>query len=47
MKSKYSGYMGKVIELKPDKTKVKVSVDLFMGRETEVDLEIHQVEALD
>ena len=42
-----SGYMGKVIELRADKTKVKVSVDLFMGRETEVDLEIYQVEALD
>ena len=42
-----SGYMGKVLELKADKTKVKVSVDLFMGRETEVDLEIYQVEALD
>ena len=42
-----SGYMGRVLELKADKTKVKVSVDLFMGRETEVDLEIYQVEALD
>ncbi len=42
-----AGYMGKVIELKADKSKVKVSVDLFMGRETEVDLEIYQVEALD
>lgn len=42
-----SGYLGKVIELKADKSKVKLSVDLFMGRETEVDLEINQVEVLD
>lgn len=42
-----SGYLGKVIELKADKSKVKLSVDLFMGRETEVDLEVHQVEVLD
>ena len=42
-----AGYMGKVVEINSDKTKVKVSVDLFMGRETEVDLEIGQVEALD
>ena len=42
-----NGYMGKVMELKADIGKVKLSVDLFMGRETEVDLELHQVEALD
>ena len=42
-----SGYLGKVMELKADKSKVKLSVDLFMGRETEVDLEINQVEVLD
>jgi len=42
-----SGYLGKVMEIKADKSKVKLSVDLFMGRETEVDLEIHQVEVLD
>lgn len=42
-----SGYMGKVIELKADKSKVKLSVDLFMGRETEVDVEVYQVKVLD
>ncbi|MBR6524254.1 MAG: transcription termination/antitermination factor NusG [Clostridia bacterium] len=42
-----NGYLGKVMELKADKSKVKLSVDLFMGRETEVDLEIGQVEVLD
>lgn len=42
-----NGYLGKVMELKADKSKVKLSVDLFMGRETEVDLEINQVEVLD
>ena len=42
-----NGYLGKVTELKSDIGKVKLSVDLFMGRETEVDLELHQVEALD
>lgn len=42
-----NGYLGKVMELKADTGKVKLSVDLFMGRETEVDLELHQVEALD
>ena len=42
-----NGYLGKVTELKSDIGKVKLSVDLFMGRETEVDLEIYQVEALD
>lgn len=42
-----SGYMGKVTELDTEKNKVKVSVDLFMGREQEVELEASQVEALD
>lgn len=42
-----NGYLGKVIELKSDRSKVKLSVDLFMGRETEVDLEVYQVKALD
>lgn len=42
-----SGYLGRVMEILEDKQKVKVSVDLFMGRETEVDLEITQVETLD
>ncbi len=42
-----NGYLGKVMELKADKSKVKLSVDLFMGRETEVDLEVNQVEVLD
>lgn len=42
-----NGYLGKVVELKADKSKVKLSVDLFMGRETEVDLEVNQVEVLD
>lgn len=42
-----SGYLGKVQEILADKKKVKLSVDLFMGRETEVDLELNQVEAID
>ena len=42
-----NGYLGKVIELDAVKNKVKLSVDLFMGRETVVDLEVSQVEPLD
>ena len=42
-----SGYLGKVIELDAEKGKVKLSVDLFMGRETVIDLEVSQVEPLD
>ncbi|MDP4117876.1 MAG: transcription termination/antitermination protein NusG [Bacillota bacterium] len=42
-----AGYTGRVIELVPEQNKVKMMVDLFMGRETEVDLEIDQVEPLD
>ncbi len=42
-----AGYTGKVIELSEEQNKVKMMVDLFMGRETEVDLEIEQVEPLD
>lgn len=42
-----AGYTGKVIELSNEQNKVKMMVDLFMGRETEVDLEIEQVEPLD
>lgn len=42
-----AGYTGKVIEVSPEQNKVKMMVDLFMGRETEVDLEIEQVEPLD
>lgn len=42
-----AGYLGKVIEIHPDKQKLKLLVELFMGRETEVDLEVKEVEALD
>jgi transcriptional antiterminator NusG len=42
-----NGYLGKVLEIVTDKSKVKLSVDLFMGRETEVDLDISQVESID
>ncbi len=42
-----TGYLGKVIEILADKAKVKLSVDLFMGRETEVDLDISQVESIE
>ena len=42
-----AGHTGKVIELSVELNKVKMMVDLFMGRETEVDLEIGQVEPLD
>lgn len=42
-----AGHTGKVIELSVEFNKVKMMVDLFMGRETEVDLEINQVEPLD
>ena len=42
-----AGHTGKVIELSAQQNKVKMMVDLFMGRETEVDLEIQQVEPLD
>ncbi len=42
-----SGYIGKVLEISPDKGKLKLSVDLFMGRETVIDLDMNQVEALD
>ena len=42
-----AGHSGKVIELSPETGKVKMMVDLFMGRETEVDLEIDQVEPLE
>ena len=41
------GYIGKVLELNAEKNKIKLSVDLFMGRETEVDLVLAQVEAID
>jgi transcriptional antiterminator NusG len=41
-----NGYLGKVLEIVTDKSKVKLSVDLFMGRETEVDLDISQVESI-
>ena len=41
-----SGYLGKVQELDAQKGKVKLFVDLFMGRETEVDLELNQVEPI-
>ncbi len=43
----FNGYLGRVMELKADKSKVKLSVDMFMGRESEVELEVNQVEALD
>ena len=42
-----NGYLGKVIEISAEKGKVKLSVDLFMGRETEVDLDLNQVEAIE
>ena len=42
-----AGHSGKVIELSAETGKVKMMVDLFMGRETEVDLEIDQVESID
>ncbi|MBQ3053887.1 MAG: transcription termination/antitermination factor NusG [Clostridia bacterium] len=41
-----AGYTGKVIELSEEQDKVKMLVDLFGGRETEVDLRIDQVEPL-
>ncbi len=40
-------YIGKILEIYADKNKVKLSVDLFMGRETEVDLELAQIEAIE
>lgn len=42
-----SGYIGKVLEISPEKGKLKLSVDLFMGRETVIDLDMNQVETLD
>ena len=43
----FSGYHGRVLEVMPERGKVKLAVDLFMGRETEVDLDISQTEPLD
>ncbi len=40
-------YIGRILELDANKGKVKLAVDLFMGRETEVDLELTQIEAID
>ena len=40
------GYIGKITEISAAKNKVKLSVDLFMGRETEVDLELTQIEEI-
>ena len=42
-----AGHSGRVIELSLEQNKVKMMVDLYMGRETEVDLEIEQVEPID
>ncbi len=43
----FEGYVGKVIEIQSDKQKIKLSVDLFMGRETVVDLDVTEVAHLD
>jgi len=42
-----AGYSAKVLEIILDKEKVKVSVDLFMGRETVVDVDMNQIEPME
>ena len=40
-----AGFLGIVDELEPEKNRVRVVVSMF-GRETPVDLELHQVEVI-
>ena len=42
-----ANYSGRVLEIDAAKGKVKLAVDLFMGRETEVDIDINQTEPIE